>query len=575
MSDQVESPTFHNQHLQSSISNPAFDKGSQLYASHPGSSRQANYNTIDSAASFKSPDSLGMHDLSSKAQDYRPYSNYDKQNRSTLNDPNDILQRRPTNEGQSPSANAYYSRSMQHFNYPPSPQQHQYTEQENIKHSTISAQPSYEQSEQARYAKLENEIQNLKKTLLEKFENKEQELIRNKKRTKIENEINKNDSDEDENGLYKMESKRLKSRGKEVPQRDTKPPKGAANKSVKQLHKPHEETTGPRKELANVRRGLNKDDKKKGEKTSLSKARSGAKPKKSLEEKYEALKEKNQDLKDVCREYVEKAHDLEEILKSKDRQLESYDEEIKKKHDMLIEKGELAFELKRQLAIREERIERINRDFEIRFREQEDRIEKQKQVAKEKEAQLRNERDSQNDEVKRLSLELDIMTKKEAITNKNKEIVQGELESIKSELNSKITMIVELAKVEENRGKEIVELRAEIKKAKIENEEFRERIREIEQAKREIDDISTRDRKMYEEHINRISQEREREFLKQKERFEELKDELKRTSAALDKTKEEKQGFENTAERLERQKLDVDEDLNKVREKLRQAEKDK
>ena len=426
MSDQIESPTFHNQHLQSSISNPTFDKGSQLHALHPSSSRQANYNTIDSAASFKNPDSLGMHDLSSKAQDYRPYSNYDKPTRSSINDLNDTLQRRLTNE--SPSANAYYSRSMQNFNYPSSPQHNQSTEHENIKYSTISAQPGYEQAEQARYAKLESEIQNLKKTLLEKFENNRQGLTGNKKRTKVENEINKNESDEEENGLYKMESKRLKSRGKDVPHRehkDTKPPKTAANKNTKQLHKPNEETTGPRKDAGNVRRGLNKDDKKKGEKTSLSKARSGAKPKKSLEEKYEGLKEKNQDLKDVCREYVEKAHDLEEILKSKDRQLESYDEEIKKKHDMLIEKGELAFELKRQLTNREERIERINRDFEIRFREQEERIEKQQQVAKEKEAELRSERDNKSDEVKSLNLELDIMTKKEAVTYKNKEIVQG------------------------------------------------------------------------------------------------------------------------------------------------------
>jgi len=575
MTEQFQSPTFlqPKDQLRSSITESILEKPQETSTYRPQRSLQGKDSHQASQTSLKYADNLGIHDLGQRSVEIRSQKHTERSNKPPrMEDYYDDHLTKHTLDMQSPSSNIQQTRSGYYSPYTTAPtgrNPHEY-EPENIKnYSTIN---SYEpQNANSVFARLETEILNLKRKLdkLDKPTEPEKEIKKPRNRSKLK-ELNKTFSDEEESD-FKMESKKAKTKGKEALPKETKTLKPAHSRSTKHFSKERPEHE---KTFRIDRSEITKDEKRTGR--TASKLRGETKRTQvPVEEKYENLKDKYKELRGVCREYVEKAEDLEAILKSKDDQLENYEQEIRRKHEALLERGEVISDLKKQIANREERIDKIQKESDEKIRQQEERGDKYKELAREKDREYKAEKAELMEEIRRLREEVEQGNLREVNLNQRNASFQEEINALKIDLNSKSLLLEELAKIEDSRGQEILELKSEVRKLRNDNEELTDNNRDLEQAKRDIEERSGREKRLYEEHLASLEEERNRETLKQKEKLESLKDELKKAWGNSDKYKEEKEKLEITLERGERQRNNLEEELTRYKEKLRQSEKDK
>ncbi len=594
MSEHFQSLSFQQEskdQFRSSVNEPIFDKSPEHTPQHVPSRRSNNPSETDT----KQSPNLVIQDLHHKPSE-QPRSHAGSQRPSERQQrppriedyQDDIALKNNTIDVISPS-HIYHTRSVNQSTYTTVPTNRVYPEMEHHHHPehhrtySGSAKPQDNLNSLSVYSRLESEILNLKKKI-EKFDKleseKERDIKKVRSRSKADVELLNKTYDSEESD-YKLESKKTK-KSKKEPRTTTmkSPTPKTASKTIGKNSRTlntQEERIGTKGDRSEIIR----EDRKKSEKRAISKLKgettitAKSKGKLTVEEKYEQLKEKYRDIRIVCREYVEKAEDLEEILKSKDRQLENYEEEIRKRHEALLEKGEAVADLKRQITSRDKQMENLTRDYEHRLKEQQDRAEKQLQMFHEKERENKVEKDMLIDETRRLGIELEAITQREAALARKNEIFQQEIEGFKLDLNSKSLLLEELARIEESRGKELLELKSEARKLRVENDELRDRNREIDQARRESEDSRSREKRLYEDHLERISEERERETAKQREKLDSLKEELKKAWSTADTAKEEKDRLEIQVERFERQRVNLEEDLIKYKEKNRQNEKEK
>ena len=592
MSEHFQSLSFQQEskdQFRSSANEPIYDKSPEHTPQHVPSRRSNNPSETDT----KQSPNLVIQDLHHKPSEPRSQAGSQRPSERQQRPPriedyhDDVGSKNHTIDAISPS-HIYHTRSVNQSTYTTVPTNRVYPEMEHrhpehMRTYSGSGKPQDNLNSLSVYSRLESEILNLKKKI-EKFDKLESEKERDVKKVRSRSRadvelLNKTyDSEESD---FKLESKKTKSKSKKEP-RSTTMKSPIAKPSSKTVGKSRTlNTQEERMATKNDKSEIIREDRKKSEKRAISKLKGDttvtakSKGKLTIEEKYEQLKEKYRDLRTVCREYVEKAEDLEEILKSKDRQLENYEEEIKKRHEALLEKGEAVSDLKRQIASRDKQMENLTREFEHRLKEQQDRAEKQLQMFHENERENKVEKDMLIDETRRLGIELEAITQRETALAKKNEIFQQEIEGFKLDLNSKTLLLEELARIEESRGKELLELKSETRKLRVENDELRDRNREIDQARRESEDARSREKRLYEDHLERISEERERETAKQREKLDSLKEELKKAWSTADQAKEEKEKLEIQVERFERQRVNLEEDLMKYKEKNRQNEKEK
>ncbi len=247
----------------------------------------------------------------------------------------------------------------------------------------------------------------------------------------------------------------------------------------------------------------------------------------------------------------------------------------RRKHEGLLEKGEIVADMKRQLAARDDKFDKQQKEYEGKIKQQEERGDRYKELAKEKDREYKAEKVELLEEIRKLREDIDQGNLREMSFKHREGNLQQEIENLKGDLDSKVVLLEELAKIEDSRGQEILELKSEVRRLRTENEDIKEQQRTTEQAKRDFEDRSIREKRMLEDELSRFVEERERENGKQKEKLEGLKDELKKAWASSDKYKEEKEKLEIANERADRQKLSLEEEVSRLKEKVRQGERDK
>jgi hypothetical protein len=385
------------------------------------------------------------------------------------------------------------------------------------------------------YGRLENDIVDLKKNILERIRSEEKQKL-----NKITQESSSS-SDEDSRDLPKQISHRQTSEKKSIP----KP------SSTTRLH------TTP--DYVSEKRAIEKN---------LDSLKTALKEKERItEDKFEDLKSKNQELKEILREYINKCIDFEEITNKKDTLLAQFEERSKADKNEIERLTQTLEELRKREDLLLKNEEDL-RDQNMNFREKLDYLE---QAVDQNDVHYRTHLDKVLDENNELKTKVSVLKEREALLKERYESLSSEVNSMRSEVNLKDNNLYKLTDIGEKKENEIKALREQLDHFMNENRGLTLRLEEKTKNVEDLERKVQKHKQKNEDEKNKIIEEKEKELIAKKEKIKHLKFKVDDFEAVANKAMEERKLKTAEVERLLVQKAGLERDVGKLKEDLSQA----
>jgi len=409
------------------------------------------------------------------------------------------------------------------------------------------------------YEKLENEVVDLKRSIMDRLRNKDANSSK-----RIKDIVADGLSDEDEIRYNTLKENRS--------------PKTATwqNDRVSSTRNSRLVGYGGEEERDEFVKGA-KEEKTKAEKN-LSKLKTTLKEKERIQqEKYANLKGKSKELKNVLRDYVTRVIDLEENLKKKDEQIIEFEEQVRKGQEELIKNEETINVLKKtEESIRKSEVEakNINIEYKVRLSEQNEKLESLEEAIRRSKEIYNDEMNQISQENEKLRIEVEVLKEKEFGLVKRNEGLEREVVTLKDELDRNKGIVDKLELQQGDKDADLKELRAQVDRLKADNGILEFKIKEVKDVLRQNNDKLIQEERKYEDELSRIREEKEREQLHKKEKIANLKQQIRELEVIIQKAIEEKKIAELEIERAHDQKHTVEKELNRVREDVKLAKEE-
>ena len=411
------------------------------------------------------------------------------------------------------------------------------------------------------YEKLENEVVDLKRSIMDRLRNKE--LVSSKKMAAAEI------SDDDED----LKSHTHKNDRKSMQQWNTL----KENRSPKTATWHNDRLSTRNEEERNEFVKGAKEEKTKAEK-SLHKLKTTLKEKERVQQdKYLNLKGKCKELKNVLRDYVTRVIDLEESLKKKDEQIIEFEDQVRKGQEELIKNEETINVLKKtEESIRKSEIEakNINIEYKVRLNEQNEKLETLEEAIRRSKEMYNEELGQISQENERLRIEVEVLKEKEFGLNKRNDGLEREVGTLKEELERNKGIVDKLEYQQGEKDADLKELRSQLDKLKAENGVLELKIKELKDVLRQNNDKLIQEERKYEDELAKVKEEKEREQFQKKEKISNLKQQIKELEAVIQKAIEDKKIAELEIERAHDQKHTIERELGRVREDVKLAKEE-
>jgi len=434
-------------------------------------------------------------------------------------------------------------------------------EQGNRYHKRYDTKDHIKNDEDEDYEKLENEVVDLKRSIMDRLRNKDANASKRIKDIDF--------SDEEEIRSHQQQWNPLK---------ENRSPKTATwqNDRVSSTRNSRLVGYGGEEERNEFVKGA-KEEKTKAEKN-LSKLKTTLKEKERIQqEKYANLKGKSKELKNVLRDYVTRVIDLEENLKKKDEQIIEFEEQVRKGQEELIKNEETINVLKKtEESIRRSEVEakNINIEYKVRLNEQNEKLESLEEAIRRSKEIYNEEMNQISQENEKLRIEVEVLKEKEFGLVKRNEGLEREVGTLKEELGRNKGIVDKLELQQGDKDADMKELRAQVDRLKADNGILELKIKEVKDVLRQNNDKLIQEERKYEDELSRIREEKEREQLQKKEKIANLKQQIRELEVIIQKAIEEKKIAELEIERAHDQKHSVEKELSRVREDVKLAKEE-
>lgn len=422
------------------------------------------------------------------------------------------------------------------------------------------------ESENEDYARLESEVLNLKKSIVDRLQKKDAQT--SKGQIKFKDLESDNSSDEDVN--TRVENKPMGEWNSSVIPRDMK----ASNKSLVGTNKSFYKNTGgadDREDYKNYSKP-EKGDKHKAEK-SLSKLKSTLKEREKVQQdSYINLKSKCRELQNVLREYVSKVYNLEESIRQKEDQIRDYEEQVSRTQEDLIRSEEDLEEYKRieeNLRKNEAEIKSANMDYKLKTSQQEDRIEELDQelrLSRERHGRELEELLEENDKLK---VEFEVLKDKMAELKKNNEKLEKEEQNLREEVERNKANMGKLEASQGEKDRELKSLSGDAEKLRTEKGILEAKLAELKETLKQNNEKTINDERKHSEEMRALKEEKEKKIAEKKEKIKNLKAQIAETEELAQRVLDEKKFAAEEKDRVFRQRENIERDYIRSRDEAK------
>ncbi len=427
-------------------------------------------------------------------------------------------------------------------------------------HQIVSENRNLRNDDDEDYEKLENEVVDLKKSIMDRLRNKESV---SSKKFAAAAEIS-DDDDEDFKSHHTHKNDR-----KSMQQWNTMKENRSAKTATWHNDRNEEERNAYVKGA--------KEEKTKAEK-SLHKLKTTLKEKEQVQQdKYLNLKGKCKELKNVLRDYVTRVIDLEESLKKKDEQIIEFEDQVRKGQEELLKNEETINVLKRtEESIRKSEVEakNINIEYKVRLNEQNEKLETLEEAIRRSKEAYNEDFGQISQENERLRIEVEVLKEKEFGLNKRNDGLEREVGTLKEELERNKGIVDKLEYQQGEKDADLKELRTQLDQLKTENGILELKIKELKDVLRQNNDKLIQEERKYEDELLKIREEKEREQFQKKDKINNLKQQIKELEAVIQKAIEDKKIAELEIERAHDQKHTIERELGRVRDDVKLAKEE-
>ena len=403
------------------------------------------------------------------------------------------------------------------------------------------------------YEKLESDVIDLKKSILDRLKKKESSST-NKK---IQFKLNRPDLTSDEEERRESDTRE--------DWNTTKEGKSLGYKGGKRGEEKIDYVEGIKKEKTRAEKSLNKL------KTTLQEKE------KVTQEKYITLKGKCKELKNVLRDYVTRVVDLEEGLKKKDEQIIELEEQYRRGQDEVIKSEEAIEEYKKNediLRRSETEAKNIKIEYKMTLNEQREKIQSLEEAIRRNKENHKGEFLEISEENDKLRIEVEVLREKELGLTKRNNDLETEAANLKEELEKTRGNIGRLESQKDEKDLDLKELRGQLEKLKTENGILEAKVKEMKEVVKQSNERLIAEERRHEEELTKLREEKEKIILKKKEKISLLKQQIHELEELSQKAIEEKKFVNLELERTLGHKQSLEKDLIRTKEEIKIAKEE-
>ena len=412
------------------------------------------------------------------------------------------------------------------------------------------------------YEKLENEVLNLKRSIVDRLQNKGTHSSKGK--IKFKDLGSEGSSDEDTR--RRKENKNKDEWNSSVLLRDRKSGNGSFGIVDKSFQKSSRNVVEDQDYDSAL---LAKEDKNKAER-SLNKLKNTLREKEKLQQdNYINLKSKCRELQNVLKEYVSRVYNLEESVKRKEEQIRDYEVQVSRTQEDLI-RSEAEIEESRRiedgLRKNEAEIKNANLEYKLKTAQQEERIEELEEDLKDSRERHRKELEELLEENDALRVEFEVLKEKMTDLRKNNEKLEKQEQSLKEEVERSKENISKLETAKGERDKELKGLSGDTEKLRTEKGILEAKLVELKEVLRQNNERTVSDERKHEDEMRALKEEREKKLGAKKQKIKVLRAQLAETEGVAQKVIEEKKFAIEEKERVSRQSDTLERDFMRSRD---------
>jgi len=437
------------------------------------------------------------------------------------------------------------------------------------------------------YSRLEREILELKKTVMEKLKLTEDATNKENKKGAKYDSVETQESEEDYLVKKQPQREREREREKEQPEKPsqttfkkphvrtaTSPTAGLRSvKSPKAVHSPRSISITSPKDTRSLKR-KEEEDKKKTEKSLIELHETLKEKEKIQHEKYVTLKVKYKELKNIFREINAKNAELADQLQRKDSIIADFEELARKSQEEILRNVEIIKELRRReeiLTRSEEEARSTVIEYKARLGEQRETLEKIEESIRDNEEKYRIQLERLVSENSQLKSEVAALKEKEVSIREKHDVLTSELQACRHEIENKDRTIHKYEEQINLKDSQLRNLNQQLEKMSIHDKDILERLEEANNTIQSLEEKVAQMRKKFDEEKSRILEERDKEVAQKKEKNKILKEELAHKESLYNKLNEENRRISHDYDRVVSEKMQLQKEYDKLKEALDNA----
>ena len=294
-------------------------------------------------------------------------------------------------------------------------------------------------------------------------------------------------------------------------------------------------------------------------------------------EKYVNLKLKYKELKGFSKEIVDKNHKLQDLLNKKDAQILELEDQIRRDQEELyrnvefIKENKLRFD---ELARQEEEERTQNIEYKTRLSDQKEQFDKIEEVVRDNENRYRRELGKLSQEVAELKTELALVGEREAGLKNRNTILAGDLEDSLKEIDRLKRVNDKFEDGGKLMEREVQNLKDNLEKLLNENRDLTQKLEDSNISFATLEQKYDRQRKNFDSERERMHDDRDKELNAKKERIKALKDQVREQEILLNKAIMDKKDQNNEIDKLINDKKALEKDNASLQEEVEFAAKE-